>query len=56
MKNAYFLAIDMGTSSTRSAIYDARGGRLLDTTAQVTYPLITDATGRAELRPADLAE
>jgi gluconokinase len=54
MKSAVFLAIDIGTSSTRSAIYDAKGERLLATTAQFTYPLITGADGRAELRPADL--
>ena len=54
MKPAAFLALDLGTSSTRSAIYDAKGQRLLETTAQITYPLITSADGRAELRPADL--
>ncbi|HEX4139605.1 MAG TPA: gluconokinase [Candidatus Methylacidiphilales bacterium] len=54
MKGAFFLAIDIGTSSTRSAIYDARGERLLETTAQVAYPLIAGADGRAELRPEDL--
>ena len=54
MKPAAFLAIDIGTSSTRSAIYDAKGNRLLKTTAQITYPLITDSDGRAELRPTDL--
>lgn len=54
MKGAFFLAIDMGTSSTRSAIYDARGGRLLETTAQVAYPLIAGADGQAELRAEDL--
>jgi len=54
MKKVFFLAIDIGTSSTRSAIYDARGERLLETTAQVAYPLIAGADGRAELRPEDL--
>jgi len=54
MKSAAFLAIDIGTSSTRSAIYDAKGQRLLETTAQITYPLLTSADGRAELHPADL--
>src|ERR1700761_6879949 len=54
MKHTFFLAIDIGTSSTRSAIYDARGERLLETTAQIAYPLITGADGRAELRPEDL--
>jgi gluconokinase len=54
MKSAVYLAIDIGTSSTRSAIYDGRGERLLETIAQVAYPLITGADGRAELRPEDL--
>jgi len=48
------LAIDIGTSSSRSAIYDVAGTRLLETTAQFSYPLQTEADGRAELRPADL--
>jgi gluconokinase len=54
MKAAFFLAIDIGTSSTRSAIYDGRGERLMETTAQMEYPLITGADGRAVLRPEDL--
>jgi len=54
MKGSFFLAIDIGTSSTRSAVYDPRGGRLLETTAQVAYPLISGADGRAELRSEDL--
>jgi gluconokinase len=54
MKKVFFLAIDIGTSSTRSAIYDARGERLLETTAQVAYPLMAGADGRAELQPEDL--
>jgi gluconokinase len=54
MKGTFFLAIDIGTSSSRSAIYDGRGERLLETTAQVAYPLISGADGRAELRPEDL--
>ena len=48
------LALDIGTSSTRSAIYDAKGERVLATTAQVAYPLQTGPDGRAELRPADI--
>ena len=48
------LALDIGTSSTRSAIYDARGVRHIETTAQVTYPLVTGSDGRAELRPSDI--
>jgi gluconokinase len=54
MKGSFFLAIDMGTSSTRSAIYDGRGERLRETTAQVAYSLIAGADGRAELRAEDL--
>jgi gluconokinase len=54
MKASFILAIDIGTSSTRSAIYDAKGNRRLETTAQIAYPLITAADGRAELRPGDL--
>jgi gluconokinase len=54
MKPSFVLAIDMGTSSTRSAIYDAKGRRFAVTTAQVKYPLLTGQDGRAELRPADI--
>jgi gluconokinase len=45
------LALDIGTSSTRAAIYDAGGNRFLETTAQFTYPLHADHEGRAELDP-----
>ena len=48
------LAIDIGTSSSRSAIYDSTGSRLPETTAQAAYSLQTGSDGRAELRPADL--
>jgi gluconokinase len=48
------LAIDIGTSSCRSALYDATGTRLPETIAQFGYTLQTGSDGRAELRPADL--
>jgi gluconokinase len=48
------LALDIGTSSTRSAIYDAKGNRVMATTAQVAYPLVTGPNGKAELRPEDI--
>lgn len=54
-KSPYVLAIDIGTSSSRAAVYDARGERLLPTTFQIAYPLQSGADGRAELRPADVA-
>lgn len=48
------LALDLGTSSTRSALFDASSNRLLETTAQQSYPLLTTPDGGAELEPADL--
>lgn len=52
MAASLILALDLGTSSCRSALFDARGRRLLATTAQRTYPLHTDRDGKAELDPA----
>jgi gluconokinase len=43
------LALDLGTSSCRSALFDARGRRHLATTAQQTYQLRSDKDGKAEL-------
>jgi len=54
MKAPVILALDIGTSSTRSAIYDAMGVRLPATTAQFDYPLVTGPDGQAELRPEDI--
>lgn len=45
------LALDIGTSSTRTALFDANATRLAGTTAQQGYPLITSADGGAELDP-----
>ena len=50
------LAIDIGTSSSRAAIHDARGNRLAATTAQFAYPLQSGADGRAELDPGVIAK
>ena len=49
-----FLALDLGTSSSRSALFDAQGTRVAGTTAQRTYRLATDADGRAELDPEEV--
>jgi gluconokinase len=46
------LALDLGTSSCRSALFDVLGRRMLDTTAQCSYQLQTDRDGKAELDPA----
>jgi gluconokinase len=48
------LAIDIGTSSCRTALFDGRAVRLLATTAQQAYQLHTDRDGRAEIDPATL--
>jgi len=48
------LAIDIGTSSTRSALFDGKADRFVKTTAQERYPLITTPDGGAELDPAVL--
>jgi gluconokinase len=48
------LALDLGTSSSRTALFDSAGKRLAGTTAQQTYPLLTSADGAAELEPGVL--
>jgi gluconokinase len=50
----HVLAIDLGTSSARSAVFDARGTRLANSLRQESYALQTAADGRAELDPAVL--
>lgn len=49
-----FLAIDIGTSSSRTALFDAAGTRIAPSTAQQTYPLHTDSDGAATMKPAAL--
>jgi gluconokinase len=48
------LAIDIGTSSCRTALFDGHAARLLPTTAQQAYQLHTDRDGRAEIDPPTL--
>ena len=48
------LALDLGTSSARSALFDARGSRIDGTLRQETYTLHTASDGKAELHPADI--
>ena len=48
------LALDMGTSSSRTALFTTDGERLTHTTHQVAYPLLTSNDGAAELDPATL--
>ncbi len=54
MPTPLVLAIDIGTSSTRTALFDVEGHRQPGTTAQQGYDLLTSADGRAELEPGVL--
>ncbi|HEX8311241.1 MAG TPA: gluconokinase [Chthoniobacteraceae bacterium] len=49
--SSLILALDLGTSSTRTALFDERAERIPGTTAQQSYPLLTTADGGAELEP-----
>jgi gluconokinase len=51
-----FLALDIGTSSSRTALFDATGQRIVESTAQEAYPLHTQTDGTAELDPQHLLE
>ncbi len=55
-KNGLILALDIGTSSTRAALFNARCERIVESTSQKVYPLITDASGRAEIEPQALID
>lgn len=48
------LALDLGTSSSRSALFDGRGTRIDGSLRQEGYPLRAAADGTAELDPATL--
>ncbi len=52
--SSLILALDIGTSSTRTALFDERANRLVETTSQQSYALITSSSGEAELDPAVL--
>ncbi len=48
------LALDLGTSSARSALFDGTATRIGESLRRETYPLVTAADGTAELDPATL--
>jgi len=48
------LAVDIGTSSLRIALFHAEGTRIIASTSQQTYPLKVTPDGGAELSPKDL--
>ncbi len=54
MPTPLVLAIDLGTSSTRTALFDVAAHRQPGATAQQSYPLLTAADGTAELEPGAL--
>jgi gluconokinase len=52
----YVLAIDIGSSSARATLYDARATRIEGTEAQVSHGLHTDDVGAAVEQPEHLVE
>lgn len=54
MKLAPVLALDLGTSSVRAALFDYRGKRVPDTLVQKVYFLKTARDGTAELDPFEV--
>lgn len=54
MQDSLLLALDLGTSSTRTALFDSAGNRLPHTLAQLSYTLVTSNDGAAELEPSAL--
>lgn len=56
MPDSLILALDLGTSSCRTALFDSHARRIEGTTAQETYPLLTSAKGAAEIEPSVLLQ
>jgi len=54
MARDLILAVDIGTSSFRTALFDTQGRRVVGTLSQQTYRLRTNPEGQAELDPAVL--
>lgn len=51
MDQSLILALDIGTSSCRAALFDSAAQRFKESTTQREYPLITSTDGGAELDP-----
>src|SRR5690348_11096535 len=56
MKSDCVLALDLGSSSVRTALFDLRGRRLVKSTAQVAYQVQYTTDGGAELSPSVVCE
>ncbi len=55
-RSGLVLALDIGTSSARAALFDSRGARLSGTLVRTSYRLRTTEDGGAELDPDELAQ
>ncbi len=56
MKDALLLTLDMGTSSVRAMLFDARGRTVPDAEAQIAYKQTTSADGGVQTDPELLLE
>ena len=54
MPEPLILALDIGTSSSRAALFDITAHRAPATTSQHEYPLLTSPDGKAEIEPGAL--
>src|SRR5258708_17377481 len=54
LSSSLILALDIGTSSSRTALFATKANRLAGASAQPTYPLVTSVDGAAELEPGAL--
>ncbi|MEO6786171.1 MAG: FGGY family carbohydrate kinase [Chthoniobacteraceae bacterium] len=54
MAEPLILALDIGTSSCRAALFDITAHRAAATTTQREYPLLTSADGMSEIEPGAL--
>jgi gluconokinase len=54
MPEPLILALDIGTSSSRAALFDITARRVASTTTQHEYPLLASPDGRAEIEPGAL--
>jgi gluconokinase len=54
MPEPLILALDVGTSHARAALFDITARRAASTATQHDYPLLTSPDGRAEIEPGAL--
>src|SRR5437660_1494238 len=54
MAEPLILAFDIGTSSSRAALFDITAHRVAATATEHEYPLLTSPDGKAEIEPGAL--